>query len=439
MNHPGHSPKYKDTFWVLFLSMLVVGMSQTVIFAVMPMLGRELKLDQIVFDIPLLGTWQPREFAITSLSALTALTFFLTTPWWGRRSDAVGRKPIIIIGLIGYALGMLLFNGAAHAGLIGVSTGLLLYLSLVVTRVIHSSVTSAMHPAAMAYIVDCTEVEERIQGVSKMAAANQVGVMVGPALAWFAAISFLAPFYIQATLMFACGLLVWWILPESPLQFGKAVQNTKQQTVQHQATKKNKKVLSYFDPRFRLYIGIGVVMFTMLGMVQQTLGFYFQDRLGLDGVSAAQQYSVAMVVSSAAMLFAQLVVVERAPWRPHTFLITGLPFCMLGYAVLAFAFQEWSLYLGMAIFGFGSGLAQPGLTTCATLMVEPHEQGALAGLTGAAAGLGFVFGPLTGGIIYRYDPSYPYLLASIVVGVLSVYVWRADPDRLRRTSTNLSS
>ena len=408
--------------WVVYVAMLVVGMGQTVIFAIMPMLGRELHLDQLVFSLPILGEWQPKELAITFLSAITALTFFIATPWWGRRSDWVGRKPVMFVGLIGYAVGMALFNGAAYLGLAGLAAGFLLYFLLIITRVLHSMIMSAMNPAAYAYIVDCTDIQNRTRGVSKLAASNQIGTMIGPALAWFTTVSFLAPFFLQAFLMFICGLLVLWLLPESPVHRNKA----KSVTRLDRAGQKN---LSYFDPRFRLYIGIGLVMYAMFGMVQQTLGFYFQDRLGLDGAMSAQRLSIAMVVSSAAMLFAQLFIVQRTAWPPHRLLVIGLPFCAIGYTVLALAYQQWSLLLGMGLFGFGTGLASPGYTTCATLTVEPHEQGALAGLTTAAAGLGFVFGPLTGGFIYRFDPSYPYWLAAIVIALLSLYVWRADPKQ----------
>src|SRR5690625_7331933 len=69
---------------VLYLSMVAVGMGQTVVFAILPMLGRELGLQELVLPLPGGGGWQPRELAITAMSALTALTFSLVAPFWGQ-------------------------------------------------------------------------------------------------------------------------------------------------------------------------------------------------------------------------------------------------------------------------------------------------------------------------------------------------------------------
>ena len=88
----------------LYAAMMAVGMGQSVVFAILPMLGRELALHEMIWQIPLLNIeLAPKELAITSLSALTAFVFFIPSPFWGRKSDRWGRKPVIIIGLFGYA------------------------------------------------------------------------------------------------------------------------------------------------------------------------------------------------------------------------------------------------------------------------------------------------------------------------------------------------
>src|SRR5690625_7829935 len=91
-----------------------------------------------------------------------------------------------MLGMVGYSVGTLLFNGVAWLGLAGLLGGGLLYGLLVLMRVVHASVMSATHPAASAYMVDITSVAQRTRGMGKLAAANQIGVMLGPALAWFA-------------------------------------------------------------------------------------------------------------------------------------------------------------------------------------------------------------------------------------------------------------
>ena len=245
----------------LYLAMMCVGMGQTVVFAILPMLGRELQLDHLIFHIPILDLdIQPKELAITSLSALTAFMFFIVAPMWGRLSDRWGRKPLIIFGLFGYVIGTLIFNFVAQLGLSGFLLGVPLFFLLIVSRGFHAVIMSPTHPASAAYIVDVTSVHERTKGMGKIQAFNQLGVMIGPALAWFVSVSYLAPMYIQAGLALIIGILVWRYLPAI------APSNT--------SGKKHPK-LSYFDPRYRMYIGIGFAIFSLLGMVQQTLGFYY--------------------------------------------------------------------------------------------------------------------------------------------------------------------
>ena len=395
----------------LYFAMMTIGMGQTVVFAILPMLGRELALDEIIFSIPALG-WEfaPREMAITSLSALTALIFSLAAPFWGRQSDRYGRKPIILFGLVGYTIGTLTFNGAAQVGLSGLLGGVGLYLLLLVTRVFHAVIMSAAMPASSAYVVDSTTLHDRVKGIGKLNAFNQIGAMVGPALAWFVGVHFLAPMYLQAAITLVAAILVWRLLPA---------------TSSHKARDPNAPRLSYFDPRFRGFILVGFAMFTMLGMVQQTLGFYYQDVLQLESVKAAKLFSVAMVISSAAMLVSQFVVVQRFKGLPIGLVKLGLPFSLVGYLIIANADTLPLLLSAMLFFGLGMGMAGPGYSASATLVVEPHEQGALAGLMGSAAGMGFVVGPVVGGFLYRWQPSLPYWVASgvmlfVMVGVLGL-------------------
>ncbi len=393
--------------WPLYLTIVAIGMGQTVVFAVLPMLGRALELDQIVVHLPLLDIdWQPREMAITSLSALTALTYFFVSPIWGRRSDAIGRKPVIIIGLVGYGIGVLAFNSVAWLGLGGVLGGTMLYVWLVATRILHASLMSAAQPAASAYMVDVTTVATRTRGIGRLAAANQIGAMIGPVLAWFVFISLLAPMYLQAGLCLLVAVIVARVLKHRPPLPRPA----------HSAR------LRFFDARIRLFLLVGLALFTMMGMVQQTLGFYFQDVLQVPAARAAQLFSLAMVLSSLAMLIAQFGVVQRISERPIRLLFWGLPFCLSGYIVLSVAENLFGLMAGMALFGFGMGMAGPGFNSSATLAVQPHEQGGLAGLLGAAASMGFVLGPLVGGFLYRFDPAQPYQLASAGLAVLWVTV-----------------
>ncbi|MDP5052341.1 MAG: MFS transporter, partial [Congregibacter sp.] len=97
---------------VLIAALMATGIGQSLVFAILAPLGREVELSEV---------------QITSIIALSALVFAVASPYWGRLSDSMGRKPVILIGLIGYTIGTLVFTSVFMAGLTGVLSGLTLY------------------------------------------------------------------------------------------------------------------------------------------------------------------------------------------------------------------------------------------------------------------------------------------------------------------------
>ena len=120
---------------VLYLAMVVSGMGQSLIFAIIPMIGRELQLQELLVELPALGiSWHPRELAITSLSAMTALVASVFSAYWGRASDVRGRRQVLLIGLAGYGVCALLFSSTALLGLLGLLNGAALWGALMLMR-----------------------------------------------------------------------------------------------------------------------------------------------------------------------------------------------------------------------------------------------------------------------------------------------------------------
>lgn len=392
---------------LLCLAMISVGMGQSVIFAVLPMLGRELGLDQLMLSIPFTNiSYQPKELAITALSALTALTFSLVSPFWGRLSDRVGRKPIIVLGLLGYTAGMLLFSAAAWLGLQGVVTGLWLYALLLITRLMHSSVMSASFPASSAFMVDVSPVAQRAKALGRMAAFMQIGVMCGPVLAYLILYGYLVPFVAQALITGLAGVMILLLFPYN----------------KPEASPAKRAKLRYLGGEYRTYLALALLFYIAMGMVQQTLGFYFQDVLQLNRLDAAKAFAFAMMFSSASMLLAQFGVVQRFTMSAQNLIRLGFPFACSGFFILALAGNQLSLIIGMVLFGFAMGLVGPSITAAASVTVDAKDQGALAGLVGAVAGFGFVIGPLLGGFLYSLSLHLPYYWAALMLLLAGVWV-----------------
>ncbi len=379
------SPTYARR--TLLVSLVSVGMGFTVLFPVLAPLGREIGLSEV---------------QITFIIGASGLVVFLSSPVWGRTSDRWGRKRVMLVGLFGYAAGTVLFNSALHAGLSGALVGWALFSALVLTRMLHASMMAATMPAANAYMADITDAAARTRGMGAAGAANNLGSILGPAVAGLAVFSLLTPLWVMAGVALLNGLFVWRFLPEPP---------------RHRTPTRTPR-LKYSDPRILPFVVIGVLMFTGMALVQQTMGFRFQDALELNAADTARTVGIAMMLSASCSLISQGVIVQRLSLPPFTLLRLALPLLIVAFSIMATMETQIWLTVAMMFLGFGMGLAGPGFMAGASLAVSPEEQGAVAGVAGSCGPLGFTIGPLIGGALYQFEPALPYAVAAGIYVIL---------------------
>jgi MFS family permease len=391
---PGQLTRQQLT--VLILALMATGMGQSLVFAILAPLGREVHL---------------RELQITSIIALSALIFGLAAPRWGRFSDRIGRKPIIITGLVGYTVGTLLFTSVFYAGLTGLLSGGLLYGVLLLSRCSQSIIMSATGPASAAYAADHTSREQRTRTMARIGTANSMGTILGPAVSGaLATFGLLAPLYFAAVLAALAAVVVWRKLPVTP-----AAQLT---------TRNLTRRLRYTDRRIALLLVTAVGLFIGYSSIQQTLGFQLQDKLHLSGIETAQMTGAALMVSAIFTFLIQVTVMQRLQLRPTQFIRMGLLSMLLGAAVVS-GFETFTvLAVGMAFLGTGMALCMPSISAGASLAVAPEEQGAAAGLVSSCPAIGFAIGPICGGGLYQiHSPLAPLFSASVFFTVLLILVF----------------
>lgn len=391
---------------MVLLSIFSVGMGQTLVFAILPSLGRHVGL---------------MEIQVGGIISASSIVFSLASAVWGHQSERWGRKPVMLIGLSGYTLGTLLFASTFWIGTQGWLTGWSLFVCLMLARMLQSTVMAATAPAATACMADMSSLNQRTRAMSKLAAAQSVGTILGPAAgAGLAMLSLLLPLYVAASVTFIVALLVWKFLPESRPGL-KAFNETL--TIRQQLIRA---VKGYFDTRYMSFLFIGVSMFTAFAIVQQTLGFYFQDTLALDLTHTAKTVGLAMAISACASLFAQTVIVQRFAFSPLALMRIGIPTMIIGFVLLALG-QQMAVLVGcLAFVGFGMGLTLPGFSSAATLSVGSNEQGAVAGVIAAAPALGFILGPLLGTALYHVNHTLPYWFATGIFIPLTLYLWTME-------------
>ncbi len=153
----------------------------------------------------------------------------------------------------------------------------------------------------------------------------------------------------------------------------------------------------------------------------QTVGYLFIDVLHYLKLNDAPQYTmIGLVVAVAvAALFAQLrrrAALQFVRAHAHALgLSSSIVRRFLSFALFAIGHQFGPLVFALMINGLGFGLVRPGYAAAASLSVDPHEQGAIAGLTGATSGAGFIFGPMIATGLYRISPQAPYIFGAVLI------------------------
>jgi MFS family permease len=374
-------------------------MGQTIVFAVLAPLGREVGLSEV---------------QVGGIISGSSIMFFFASPIWGRVSDRWGRRRVMLVGLFGYTAGTLIFASVFQAALAGLLGPLPAFLALTAARMAQASVMSATAPASSAYMADITDLQTRTRGMGAIGAANNVGAVAGPAVGGLlATFSLLTPIWFAAAVTFAAALAVLFALPE-PIRRSRTPSRVR---------------LGYLDRRILPFVVVGTVMFMGMAVVQQTLPFRLQDVLNLDGAQTARTFGTAMMLMAVASLVAQGAVVQRLNVAPFTLLRIAMPVLLVAFALITLA-ESRAVYLGaMGVLGFGMGLAGPGFMAGASLAVSPDEQGAVAGVAGSCGPLGFTIGPLLGTALYQLDGRLPYLVTLLIYLPLLVFVFVVKVDR----------
>ncbi len=387
---------------ILLMAVAATALGQTLVFTLLPSLGRATGM---------------AEMEVGLIISCSALVFALASPVWGTISESMGRKAVLVIGLTGYSLGTLLFALVFHAGLEGWITGGLLVGGLVISRMLQAAIMAATPAAAAAYTADITTPEQRTQGMGRIGAANNLGTVVGPVSGGIlAAITLVFPLYAVSVLTGLMAIGTACFLPASPQIRAKAAPSLLQTL--------KKGLGAYADPRLRDLLMTGVMLFMSFALIQQTLGFLFQDHFQMSPQAAARTLGITMMAAAITSLSGQIIVVQwlRAP--ASLLIAMAVPAIGAGAVVLWMAEAQLVMSGAVLLIGLGLGCGMPAIMSLASLRVGHEEQGRVAGLASACPALGFILGPLVGTGLYTLDHRWPYLLVMVLLIPLSWLEWR---------------
>ncbi|ASA19459.1 MFS transporter [Paenibacillus donghaensis] len=353
--------------------------------------------------VPIMPTYM-NELHITGstvglLVAAFSLTQLLLSPIAGRLSDSLGRKKIIVAGLIVFAFSELLFGLA--------TTTLPLFLS----RMLGGAGAALIMPAVMAYVADTTSLEERAKGMGLINAAISTGFIIGPGLGgYLAEFGIRVPFFFAAGAAAAVSLVTLAILPES-----RSVAE-RQEAKSQQKNGENlwlQLLRSYREPYF---FGLIIVFVLAFGLAnyETVFGLFVDHKFGFS------PKDIAFVITFGSIAGA-VVQVSAFGWILNRFgenkVISACLLLASAFILLTlFVNSYWAIIAVTFIVFFAMDILRPAVSTQLSKMAG-DAQGFVAGMNSAYTSLGNIAGPIAAGYLFDLDINFPYAAAALVLAL----------------------
>jgi len=337
------------------------------------------------------------------LSASFSFSQFLFAPVWGRLSDRVGRRPILLGSLI-VTSGSYVVFGFAHS------------LPLLFASRILAGIAGAVLPTAQTYIADTTAAEDRTKGMGLIGAALGLGFTFGPAIGGaLSHFGYSMPAFASAGFAMMAAVLAFFLLPESlqPEARAEAVARRHERPALTAAFAD-----AFARPRVRpvlLLYFLGTLCFAGL---EATFALFGHDRYGLkaSNVGYLLGYMGILAVLMQGGLVGKLVRVFGEP----TLVRAG--FLLLGAGMLAAGGAppfSW-LLVALAAVALGNGLSSPSLAGLVSIAAAAGEQGSVLGVYQALGSLARTIGPFLGGLAFDViGPTSPLWIGGAVLALSS--------------------
>lgn len=347
-------------------------------------------------------------FVAALLGTAYAAMQFVFAPIWGRLSDRVGRRPIIIGTLLANA-GAYLFLGLA--GSVG---------ALFAARLL-AGIASGNIPTAQAYIADSTPPERRARGMGLIGAAFGLGFVLGPALSGIMLWRWHNPALpAQVTAGLAAANCVWayFSLPES-LKPGQAAErlpfNGRVQRM----------VRALQTPGLAPLLALLFVIRFAFSALEWTFPIFLKRQFGFSFV----QIGLLLAYTGILMAITQGLLVGRlvAALGERALVALGTLVMALGFGLVPFAPDLRGLLALAAVLAVGAGLSNPSLTSLISQTGAADAQGGLLGVGQSLSSLAMILGPAWGGFSFdRFGPWVPYTSSGLLMAAAcAISVWAA--------------
>lgn len=339
------------------------------------------------------------------LMAAYSVMQLLFAPVWGRVSDRMGRKPVMMIGIIGLALSFFLM---------GISSSLWM---LFAARIIGGFLSAANMPAVMAYVADVTTPEDRGKGMGIIGAAIGMGFIFGPAIGGvFSKADLSVPFYIAGFSSLLTFFVVLFFLKES-------LPKEKRQTSNEAGTSRWQ---AFNGPSSILFMLQLFVSISLAGL-EATFAYFAAQKAGLGTVELGYIF---MIMGFAGAIVQGGLVGRLTKKRGEGFTIQlGIAISAIGFALILLTDSFATAALFLSIFGIGNGFIRPSVSSLIT-KTSPAGHGSVTGLLSSFDSLGRITGPPLGGWLFSIAIGLPYILG-VVLSAIAFILYRYYAVKLK--------
>lgn len=401
--------KRKPSILVIFLSVFIDLIGFGIVLPLLPGFAEDNFRADFAYKGLMIGA------IIGSFSAMQ----FLFAPAWGRLSDRIGRRPVMLVSNLGAAGSYVLFAlGCSRIQAGPVLVNHYLPLGLILLSRLFAGICGANLSVASAYIADISPPEKRSARMGLIGMAFGLGFIFGPALGAFSAGWFGRPGPGWVAAAFCAGnfILGWFILGESR-QPGSARVAPRPKMSQWSHT--------LAQPRLGLLVVIFFFATFCFTCFESTFPLLARHRFSLD---AGQLNHRIGYLFTYAGLIAALVqgFIGRAVKKfgePKLIVISLLVFAA-GLAGLPYARSLPEILVVLALLAIGSGLNRPPVFGLISLSSSPDEQGANLGVAQSFGALARMLGPVFAGTLFFVQPALPYLLCAALALATSFAAWR---------------
>jgi MFS transporter, DHA1 family, tetracycline resistance protein len=346
------------------------------------------------------------------LSSYSLMQLFCA-PLLGRLSDHYGRRPIIMLGLLGSSISYMIYGFAGSFAL------------LLMSRAVHGACAGTV-ATAQAYVADTTTESERAHGMGIIGAAFGLGFVLGPALGGLLGHSDLrVPAFFAALLTLANLIFAAVSLPESHQPVGCAtltwtnalapLAKLPRQLTVHRLSR-------LFSISFLGASAMAAFEATFALMVPAIYGY------GARGIGELLAFAGALQAFTQGYLLRKIV----ARYGELRLVRAGMIAFALGIAPMASLSSRGLLWLVLSLLAVGYGLASPSVASLISRTTEEDLQGEILGVNQSALSLARICGPLLAGLIYQmFAPAAVYLVGAITALSALALTRNLEPLRAR--------